>query len=295
MSDLRIADTPRLAQSGQLELAARRVLEGLRAGRHRSPYLGPATEFADHRPYLAGDDLRTVDWKAYARSDHLLVRRYREERDLPLLLLVDSSASMDYGEPRKADWAVLAAATLGLLAVDQGDRVALAAGGDGLAEIHAAAGGPPAAQALCARLAGLRFRGGTDLARTLQTLAQQLRRRSLVVLLSDALVEPAPLARAFGALGARGHEGALLQVLDRSELSLPADWGEVRLEDPELGGAAVALDSAAAKAGYDARMARHIEEIARACAGCRVEHVLALTDRAVADALGAWLHRRRRR
>ncbi len=290
-----IPDVPRLARSGALELTARRVVEGLYAGRHRSPYLGPATEFADHRPYAPGDDLRSIDWRAYARSDHLLVRRYREERDLPLMLAIDTSASMAYGSPEKSAWAAIASAALGMLAIDQGDRVRVCAARDGAARWTAELSGSPGANALCAELSELRWSGAASAADLLAEIARRLERRSLVVLMSDLLGDPLELARQAGVLAARGHELVGLHILDRSEVELPASWGLVSLSDPESAHAPISCDAAQTKVAYDRAMAEHRERCARALAGARAEHVAVVTDQEPSEILGRWLHRRARR
>ena len=293
-----IATIPRLSQAAGLELAARRIVEGLYVGRHRSPYTGPATEFNDHRAYQPGDDLRSVDWKAYGRSDHLLIRRYREERDLPLALVLDTSASMAYGAqrngaPDKSTWAGLAAAVLGLLALDQSDRVRLVAGSADIEQCSAEHGGAAGAAALVYALAELTWRGAGDLPRLLTGLGGRLTRRTLVVVISDLICSPAELVRPLGALAARGHDLAVIQVLDRAEISLPADWGLSRLSDPEGRISPLTCDADAAKDGYDEAVRGHLAECRRVVAGCRGDHVLGVTDQPVVDVLGGWLHRRR--
>lgn len=290
-----LASIPRLSASGSLELAARRVVEGLYAGRHRSPFHGPAVEFADHRAYQPGDDLKSVDWKVLARSDHLLVRRYREERDLPLTLVLDTSASMAYGAPAKDAWARLACAALGWLAIDQGDRVRLVHGAAQVDGRSPDLGGPGAVPRLVALLGHLPTAGASDLPRLLADLGARLERRTLLVVVSDLLVDPAELAKPLGALAARGHDLALIQVLDRSECALPAEWGAALLTDPEGRHGDVPCDADAAKAGFDTAMRDHVQACRRVAAGCRADHELAVTDEGAADVLGRWLHRRWRR
>jgi len=289
-----LAAIPRLS-AADLELSARRVVEGLYAGRHRSPFTGSAVEFRDHRAYQPGDDLRAVDWKAFARSDHLLVRRYQEERDLPVVLLLDTSASLDFGTPTKADWCAQAAAALALLVIDQGDRVRVAAGAAELVVLTSNAGGPAAMPALTKVLAGLTPAGRGDLPALLSGLAARLERRALIVLLSDLLTEATALAQPLAALTGRGHDLAVVQVLDRSEVSLPTDWGRSRFTDPEGVVAELTSDTALAKPGYDAAMAAHLEACRQVCAGCRCDHQLALTDEQVGESLGRWLARRQGR
>ncbi len=288
------AAIPRLS-AADLELSARRVVEGLYAGRHRSPFTGSAVEFRDHRAYQPGDDLRAVDWKAFARSDQLLVRRYQEERDLPVVLLLDTSASLDFGAPSKADWCAQAAAALALLVIDQGDRVRVAAGAAALTVMTPSAGGPAAMPALATALAGLTPVGRGDLPVLLTGLAARLERRALIVLLSDLLTDAATLAQPLASLAGRGHDLAVVQVLERSEVALPADWGRSQFTDPEGVVAAVTSDTALAKRGYDAAMAAHLQACRQVCAGCRCDHQLAITDEDVGAVLGRWLARRQGR
>ena len=294
MRPLNLPRLPRLARFGGLELAARRVLDGLGAGRHRSPSLGPASEFHDHRAYQPGDDLRQVDWRLAARTDHLLVRRQREDRELPLVLVVDSSASMAWGEPAKLDTARLLAAVLGLMACDQGDRVRVFAGAGNSLSASPAWAGLAGAGPLCAHLSSLTGQGAGDAAALLTAVGARLERRALVVLCADLLQSPGEIAQAAGRLTARGHEVVVIQVLHADELALPADWGACVLRDPEGAVADLAADCVEAKAGYDAAMASQREQLARGLAAARCELLLCRCQDDPAQILGAWLHRRQR-
>jgi uncharacterized protein (DUF58 family) len=278
---IQLAAVPRLAD---LELSARRVVEGLYAGRHRSPYAGAAVEFADHRPYQPGDDLRLIDWRVAARRDTLLLRRHHEERDLPLALLLDTSASMAYGSPTKHDHARLAAAALGLLAIEQGDRLRL------ITDHSDDACTTPTA--LCAHLDRCPATGAAALAQLCDRAATRLRRRTLVVVFSDLLTDPALCGAALGRLAGRGHDLALIQVLDRSELALPADWGRCQLRDPEGQLPERACDASAVKDAYDAAMQDHLAACRRMAHAVQADHVLLPTDVSVAQVLGDWLRRR---
>lgn len=290
---------PRL-WAGGLELAARRMVDGLRAGRHRSPSLGPAAEFHDHRPYQPGDDLRRVDWRAFARCDRLLLRRTREERDLPLVLVLDLSASMAYGEPEKDAWARLAAATLATLAGDQGDRMRLAAGsitkGTENAMVWTDEGaGPGGALRLCAELTRSTCAGAGAADTLLDTAVARLRRRSLVVLLSDLLGDPLALSRSAAQLAGRGHELAVIHVHDATEAALPAAWAQCQLTDPERPDSTRAIDAPAAQAGYALAWAHHVQSLQMGLLAARAELVSACTRHEVAQVLGGWLRRRAQR
>lgn len=285
---------PRL-WAGGIELAARRIVDGLRAGRHRSPSLGPAAEFHDHRPYQQGDDLRRVDWRAFARCDRLLLRRTREERDLPLVLVLDLSASMAYGEPEKDAWARLAAASLAMLAGDQGDRIRLAAGA-GMPTVWTDEGaGPGGALRLCAALATCTCAGAGAVDQLLDAAVARLRRRSLVVLLSDLLGDPAALSRSAGQLAGRGHELAVLHVHDASEAELPAAWAQCQLTDPEHPDSTRAVDAPAAQAGYALAWRGHVRALQMGLLATRAELVSACTRDDVAQVIGGWLRRRAQR
>lgn len=288
------AAIPRLSRSAGLELRARTLIQGLRAGRHRSPQAGASLEFADHRAYQPGDELRTIDWKAYARSDHLLVRRYIDERSLPLVLVVDASASMRYGTPSKLAGAQFAAAILGLLALDQGDEVRLFGAGETLIPFGKALSGAQAGRRLAGLLVELPEERRVAWNICLDALAGTLRRRSLVVLCSDLLVDPAALASPLAALRGRGHDLACLQFLDRSELELPAEWTATNLVDPEGDHPDLPCHAESMRSEYAEALASHLDACRRLCAAARADHLLVAGDKQLVTVLGSWLARRGR-
>lgn len=288
-----LAQTPRLGRQGGLELAARRVLDGLYSGRHRSAMHGSSIDFAEHRPYQPGDELRTIDWRAFARTDRLLIRRFHDDRQLPVALIVDHSASMAYGEPRKHDTALVTAAAIGLLAIDQGDSARVLA--DGTSTWTADLGGAIGATRLAQVLEAGKPSGTCDLAVVLRSATDLLKRRSLVVVVSDLLCDPVPLLPPAADLAARGHELAFIQVLDATELDLPAEWGRVTMTDPEGHEQPFSCDTAEARAAFNQTMAAHVAECRNACAAARADHLLMGSGEPVAQVLGAWLERRRRR
>lgn len=280
------AQVPRFADGQGLELAARQAVDGLFAGRHRSPRLGSSLDFADHRPYQDGDELRAIDWKAYARSDRLLVRRWHDDRQLPIALLLDTSASMAYGAPSKGQVARRIAAILGLLAFTQGDRVQV------LLTAKAERIVPTEAVHLCAVLTSVPDAGSAAAPQLLALAAEQLRQRHLVVLMSDLLDSPETFATAAAGLTARGHELACLQVLDPSELALPAQWGASRFTDPEGGLPAIDGDAGELATAYAAAIGQHQEQLHATCSGLHADHALIQTDTELVEALGQWLARR---
>ncbi len=283
-------ETPRLGRGNGLELVARRVLEGLYAGRHRSPFHGTSIDFAEHRPYQPGDELRTIDWRAFARTDRLLIKRHHDDRQLPLAFVMDTSASMAYGEPAKDQQAQLLAAALGLLALDQGDSVRVIAG-----KQQTTAVGPGGVVPLCSALTNYNSDGMFDVANALIACAANLTQRTLIVVLSDILSDSEQIAEAVATATARGHEVAVIQLLDRSEIDLPAEWGRVVLHDPEDYEPAVSCDAAQAKASFDAAMAVHIEKCQTALLAAGADFQQWCTDQDPVQMLGFWLERRRRR
>jgi uncharacterized protein (DUF58 family) len=273
-----------------LEIVARRVLEGLYAGRHRSPFHGTSIDFAEHRSYQMGDEIRAIDWRAYARTDRLLIKRFHDDRQLPLALLMDTSASMAYGEPKKDSQAQIIAAALGLLALDQGDAVRVFSGAH-----QVMASGPGGVVPLCNALTAGVSDGVSDMAQALVACTNNMSQRTLLVMISDLLCDIEPVAEAAATARARGHEIAVIQLLDRSEIDLPADWGRVILHDPEDREPAVACDAASAKASFDAEMAVHLEQCQNLllAAGADVQQWCTNDDQVMM--LGRWLDRRRRR
>jgi uncharacterized protein (DUF58 family) len=251
-------------------------------------------DFAEHRPYQPGDELRSIDWRAFGRTDRLLIRRYQDDRQLPLSVVLDSSASMAYGKPAKDDIAKLAAAALALMAIDQGDTVQVMAGANS-AHWTPALSSASAAGRACETLFASVSRGTVDLAQVMQQVGDSLRRRTLVVLFSDLLTEVEPLAEVAAAMAARGHEVAVIQVLDRSEIDLPTQWGRVTLKDPEGSVPEFTCDAGRAKVAFDLAMAAHVDHCRSVLSAARADHLLLVSDEDVAQALGTWLAQRRRR
>ncbi len=285
---------PQYDRGAGLALAARRVLDGLHAGQHRSPMVGSSLDFADHRAYQDGDELRSIDWKAYARTDRLLVRRWHDDRQLPIALLIDTSASMAYGAPPKSDQARLAAAVLGLLAFSQGDRLRLLLGGR---PGHILPNEP---NHLCAALGTVADAGSSSLAgpaTLLATALSTLTQRHLLLVFSDLLDPPVELVAQAAALRGRGHELAMIQVLDPTEMALPPTWGSSRFIDPEPSSEAAIVDGDAADlaAVYATAFAAHQNELARGCAAAGADLLLLATDADLTTTLGEWLARRGQR
>jgi uncharacterized protein (DUF58 family) len=217
-----------------LTLAGRRVPSGRAAGQWRSPTSGSSVEFSDYRTYAPGDEFRRIDWNAYARLERLFVRLYRAEEDLALSLILDTSASMDWGRPSKARLAAQLAGALAFVALQSGDRVELATCRDtAVGERLAGLRGQAAAWSAWRLLERLECGGATDLNAGLATCARHVRGSGMTVVLSD-LFSPSGYQQGIDALLARRQDVLLVHVLSADEVSPPADLvGEWRLVDTE--------------------------------------------------------------
>jgi uncharacterized protein (DUF58 family) len=229
---------------GRLDLKAKFIVEGFLSGLHNSPYRGLSLEFSEHRRYTPGDDPKDLDWTAWAKTDRLYVRTYQAETNLSAHLLVDTSRSMAFasaGALTKLEYATSLAAALGYLLVRQHDAVGLGLVGAGLNRFLRPRGGRRQLVRILTELARAGGQGPTGLAEGLHAVARRVKRRSLMVILSDLVDEPGPVLDAMAHLAHRGHDLVVFQILDAAERHLTFS-GPVILEDPETG-ATVATDA----------------------------------------------------
>ena len=234
MSSLLSADV--VSAIDDLELAARLVVEGLRAGPHRSPFHGYSSEFQQHRPYRAGDDLKYLDWKLLARTDRLYTRQFRETTSMAVMLVMDGSASMAFPEQGVSKWryASVIAAALAHLVVGQGDAVGLMAmTGDRLTYVPAK-GGRPHFRSLISTIDRLEPSGTWSPARGIIRGAELLKRRGVVIVISDFQDREDETHRELRRIAGHGHDVAMLQVIAPDESSFPYR-GDVEFEDLETG------------------------------------------------------------
>jgi uncharacterized protein (DUF58 family) len=217
-----------------LALAGRRIPSGSAAGQWRSRTSGSSVEFSDYRTYAPGDEFRRIDWNAYARLERLFVRLYRAEEDLSLQVILDTSASMDWGRPSKARVAAQLAGALAFVALQSGDRVELATlRNEQVHERLTSLRGHGAAWNAWRLLERVECDGATNLNAALQTFARQLRGAGMTVVISD-LFSPSGYQQGIDALLGRRQDVLLLQVLAPDELQPPGELiGEWRLIDTE--------------------------------------------------------------
>jgi uncharacterized protein (DUF58 family) len=292
-----LLDPAELDALGGLELIARAVVKGFITGLHSSPSRGFSVEFAEHRAYRPGDDLRFVDWKMYGRSDRFYLKQYEEETNLSAHVCLDVSASMDWrsqtvGLLTKLDYAKRLAASLTLLLIRQGDLAGLTCFAERvLGRV------PPRGtiehwielvRHVAAQVPG-RLSSAED---ALDEVASVRRRRGLVILVSDLLVAEAATQRALKRLRYQGHEVLVFQILDPGELELPG-IGDAIFVDPETGDE-VAARSAELRSEYRDAVASAVDDWRRVCGAQRIDYHPIVTDQPLASCLSQYLHTRSR-
>ncbi|MBI2823785.1 MAG: DUF58 domain-containing protein [Planctomycetia bacterium] len=216
----RFLDAQVLSRLVGMPLFARRPMQGSVSGRHASPHRGASVEFAEYRKYVPGDDLRRLDWRAYGRSDRFYVKEFEADTNLRCCLVVDTSGSMGFGSQgvTKIDYARRIAGTLGYLASQQGDAVGLACVAGGILRNLPPRRNAPHLRLVLDLLEEIEPKGETQLAPALHELAETIRQRALVIILSDLFIEPALLNECFQHLRFRRHDVAVFHLLDPLEL-----------------------------------------------------------------------------
>ncbi len=219
-----------LSRLGSFELRAQMLIEGFRSGMHESPYHGVSVEFAEHRQYVQGDDLRHLDWKVFGRSDKLYVKQFEQETNLDVVILVDSSASMNYGtftnnipggsntHWSKYDHATTIAAAISYLALQQRDRVGLVVFADELRCIVERRSTSGHWRKLISALSALPADSATSIAYGVDQTLAKFTNRVLIVLISDFFDDPSQINNAIARIRHSGHDLILLQILDRQEM-----------------------------------------------------------------------------
>lgn len=289
-------DPSTLSRYGGLGLVARTLVEGFLTGVHKSPYKGSSVEFAEHRPYARGDDLRRIDWRVHGKTDRYYVKEFEEETNLRAYLLVDASGSMGYrgrGQS-KFDYARHVAACLAYLMLHQLDAVGLATLDSRLRRFL-----PPRASAKhLLRILDVLERtepgGETSLAPLWHELAgHQIRRRGLVVILSDCFDDVRELTLALKHFRHQKHEVLLFHVLAPEELEFPFHR-PTQFQNLESMGDRRLIDPGRLRAAYLQRFAAFCRDLRERARGMGVDYQLLRTDEPVDRALGAYLARRRR-
>jgi uncharacterized protein (DUF58 family) len=281
-----------LAKIDNLELLARTVVEGFINGLHRSPNLGASMDFAEHRAYMPGDDLRRIDWRLFGRSDRYFVKEFEADTNTNLLLVLDVSASMGYGsgEITKLQYAKYLASCLGYFSSRQRDRLGLATFADEIVNYV-----PPSAKHLnivLQTIARATPGGAGSIDSALRRISEHARRRQIVVVISDLYDEPERVVRAVARLRNRGNDLIVLQVLDPAELDLPFDEAS-NFEDMETG-EAIPVVPGLLREQYRTLMQEHTTTLARLMREERIDYALFNTAQPLDHALFAYLADRQR-
>src|SRR5262245_44875495 len=281
-------DLKTLERIKRLDVRARLIVEGFVTGQHRSPYHGLAVEFATHREYAPGDDLRHIDWKVWSRSDRLYVKEYEEETNLNCTILLDASRSMHYGGPwRKYDYAATAAASLAYLLHQQQDAVGLVTFSNCIQKHLPASSHPNHLKLLLHVLEQTQPDETTEVEEVFRELAQQVRRRGMIVLISDLFLPISFLAESLKLFRMRRHELIVLHVMHDDELTFPFDDNILfrGLEEPIQ----LHAEPRALRRSYLASVERFLADVRKACATAGVEYGLVKTREPLGAVLGGSL------
>jgi uncharacterized protein (DUF58 family) len=289
-------DPTALERFGRLELLSRLVVEGVMAGLHKSPFKGFSVEFAEHRHYGPGDEIKHIDWRAFGKTDRYYVKEYEEETNLKAYLVVDTSGSMGYAgrTVSKFDYASQLAASLAYLMIGQRDAVGLVTFDTAIRAMIPARSAPSHFALVCKTLAQARVGGETPLAGILHDLAERIKRRGLVIVLSDGFDQVENLANALRHLRHRRHEVLFFHVLAPEEMEFPFRR-PTRFRNLERAGHNLLVDPSALRALYLEKFETFRVTLRERIAAMGADYHLASTalphDRTLLDYLAARSHR----
>ncbi|MHC4993611.1 MAG: DUF58 domain-containing protein [Planctomycetota bacterium] len=288
-----------LAQIEGLEVRARHVVEGLMTGMHRSPNFGYSSEFAQHRPYTAGDDLRHLDWKVFGRTDKLYNKQYHQETNLDLALVVDASGSMRYGSTlggrsqkpwTKYDHATALAAALAYITLSQQDRAGLFVFAERILDALRPSNSRSQWRSVIQALNRQPVDRATDIGRVFDELVAKLHHRSLVVLISDVFDDAEALGAGLARLRHRKHDVLILQLMDHNELTFPFNNAQRMLGLEEEG--KLDLDPKALREAYLREVNDHIQAVKEQARRFQYDHELIDTSKPLGSVLSHFMARR---
>ncbi len=282
-----------LAKTEYLELISRQIVEGLYSGGHRSKQKGGSAEFAEHRAYSPGDEIRLLDWRVYGKSDRYYIKQFEEETSLQAMLVLDASGSMDFGLSTVSKYAYsrMACLCLARIVLHQSDAAGLAIIGEEIRTFVPPRNQPSHLEVVTERLREATPSGAASLPKVLGELAGRIKRRGIIIIFSDCFEQPDELAHSLKLLRARRHEVILFHVLAPEELSFAfQQW--TRFESLENNGETVELDPGLIRKEYLARVQAFLGQIRRACGEASCDYVPLQTDEPIGDALAKYLRRR---
>ena len=288
----RYFDPDGLARLGNMELVARQVVEGFLTGRHRSPYHGFSVEYLDHRAYAPGDDLRSLDWKILARTDKHYVKLFEDETNLRAYILLDCSRSMAFksGHLSKLDYGCYLTAVLSHLMLRQNDAVGLVLFDDEVRQFLSPRARPTQFRRILDELEITTPRGDTDVGRILHEVAERIRRRGLVVVISDLIDAAGKIANGLQHFRHDHHEAIVFHVMDHAELTFPFER-LTRFRDMEGVGEVVA-NAHSIRDHYLSRIDEFTERLKAECYERKISYVLADTQQPYEAMLAEYLEKR---
>ena len=295
LSTSSLLDPHSLQKIGRMELVARQVMDGYVQGMHRSPHVGFALDFAQHRQYAPGDDIKRLDWRAYAKSERYYIKQYEVSTNLRAHLVLDASASMAYqgaADPlSKFRYAQFVAACLGYLILRQRDSAGLVIFDHAIRQFLPARAAPSQLMRILHALDTSKAHNESGIAPILHEVAGRITRRGMIIIISDLIDDPAALTDALHHLRHQRHEVLLLQVMANDELEFPFRKWSV-FENLEDAGQKLRLDPALARQRYLQNLAAHTKAIRDAASRLHLSHVLLNTSKPLDEALTTYLARR---
>ena len=294
LSDILHAEDITSLQS--LQLFARTVVEGFTTGQHASPHKGFSVEFRQHRPYVQGDEIRRLDWKIFGRTDRFYIREFDEETNLRATVVLDASGSMGYRGQKgvlKFDYARKLAASLAYLLMSQQDAVGLITFDSKIRDVIPCRTKITHLHLMLETMVKTEPGKDTSLAPVLESLAQRLKRRGLVILISDFFDDPAAILRSIGVLRKKGHEIIALQLWDRDEIDFPfGNWA--RFENLENDDDFLLLDPATIRQRYIEAQQNFAAQLKDGFRKHQVDYLSLPTDESHSAALRSYLSLRMR-
>lgn len=290
----RYLDPEVISKLRSMDLRARLVVEGFIAGMHRSPYHGFSVEFAEHRQYMPGDEIKHVDWKVYGKTDRFYVKQFEEETNLKCYLLLDASASMGFGsgKVRKLQYASYLAAALAFLMLRQRDAVGLVTFDERIRRNLPPRSVTSYLHLILKELEAVRAGSRTEIGETLHAIAERVKRRGLVILFSDLLDDPAKVISGLKHFRHRKHEVIVFHIMDPMELAF--DYGtDAIFRDVETG-EEIVTQPVHIRNEYRRQVEAFVQTYRRACREDRIDYVLLNTSEDFDRALFQYLIKRKR-
>lgn len=284
-----LLDPAAIAKGEALGLIARGIVEGYRVGEHRSPFHGFAIEFAQHREYTTGDDLRHLDWKVLGRTDRYYIKQYEQDTNFVAHLVVDGSESMTYGSDKltKLDYAKVLAACLAYLVLGQSDAISVNIFDTEVRERQERTDNRGKIHEIMHRLASFQATEGTQTSKVLHDLAASLRSRSIVVLISDLFDDEDALQKSIERIRFQGTEVIVFHVLDPAEIDFTFT-GTVKFVGME-GGPTLETSPAAIRKSYLAAFGAFCKRVRTLCDRCSCHYVLCNTSVPLEETLSEYL------